>query len=170
MKAAEEEDSGASVQWRVDPERRTVGLRDIAHMRPECPLSAEPHAPKYFHGRPWIEYLARSPAKGHGDPVGIGQGLAGMVRVHRNRAPAEAAPVDLKQGRNQSGHLPSNRTKVSQTRTAIELSNAATGYIHGQARANQLGLRPGSYRDQGSRLDWTNLLPTARNNRALYSK
>jgi hypothetical protein len=35
--------------------------------------------------------------------------------------------------------------KTSQTITAIELTNAATGYIQGQVRANQLGLRPGSF-------------------------
>ena len=69
--------------------------------------------------------------------------FAHRVAVHRGFAveyKSSAAAAHLLD----SG-LATVRKKVSKTITEIELTNLATGYVQGQARANQLGLRPGSF-------------------------
>ena len=69
--------------------------------------------------------------------------FAHRVAVHRGAAvyykSSAAAEHLLDSG------LATVRKKASKVITEIELTNAAVGYIQGQVRADQLGLRPGSF-------------------------
>jgi hypothetical protein len=65
------------------------------------------------------------------------------IAVHRGEAVFYAAPASAMHLLD-SG-LAAIRTKTGKVISAISLTGAATGYVQGQAKLDQLGLQPGSF-------------------------